>query len=613
MKKAILPIDVDDTQFKGFLELFGKYQDQLKEMPEQWKGANEVLNAGIAAIAEQTHAIAKHLNSAITAQKQFANATHSSASGLKKMAKEAKSVADHIFGIGKFVLKLGAVGGGLFAGALYGIDKLAGSALSSARGARGIGVSPGALRAFGTDYRQIAPDNLPNSVYASQRDLTQLPLLAYAAGLSPTQAANMSPVAMSQLLVRQAHDYYLQNKNNPAMLSPQAGKMMGFAAGGLGIEDVTRAGNTPMRDILDAQSRFAVDKNRFNYDNNTLEGLRSFQYQLQAAGQALETNLSKHLSKLGPDLGGLVTTLEKDAEKLLNGALSDKNIAAIKSELDKFTTYLASGKAQDDIQSFASSLGDLAKVIHVIAHPYDSAVNGTTDLFEKAGNRLRNGYKLSELPDDVPGAKEAKAAIRAKLSAPVAGGVGPAGSRLSKAQEANLESALGLPAGSMAALIQTESSGRAGVVSKAGAIGLTQLMPGTAKGLGVTDPFDPVQNELGGARYFSQMRDFVHKLKPGASGMENMDMALAAYNMGPGAFQQFFKKHSGKDWMKFLPSETKREISSFSQNMAKIKENNGDTSILRQIARNTAAPTKIQVTMVTPTAARIATQANAAR
>ena len=72
-------------------------------------------------------------------------------------------------------------------------------------------------------------------------------------------------------------------------------------------------------------------------------------------------------------------------------------------------------------------------------------------------------------------------------------------------------------------LVQKESGGRVNAVSRAGAIGLTQLMPGTARDLGV-DPRDPVQNLDGGARYLRQMIDRFDG---------DLHLGLAAYNAGP--------------------------------------------------------------------------------
>lgn len=78
------------------------------------------------------------------------------------------------------------------------------------------------------------------------------------------------------------------------------------------------------------------------------------------------------------------------------------------------------------------------------------------------------------------------------------------------------------------ALVVVESAYRPDAVSRVGAGGLTQLMPGTAAELGVRDRFDPLENLFGGADYLA--RQLVR--------FGDLRLALAAYNAGPGRVAQ---------------------------------------------------------------------------
>jgi soluble lytic murein transglycosylase-like protein len=143
-------------------------------------------------------------------------------------------------------------------------------------------------------------------------------------------------------------------------------------------------------------------------------------------------------------------------------------------------------------QAFASQLQD-ATASAAIAGTNPTDATATTSLMSTG---------VSELPADVPYGAEITAAAKKH-------GIDPA---------------------LLAGLVKQESGFNPNAGSPAGARGLTQLMPGTAAGLGVTNVLDPAQSLDGGAKYLRAQLD--------AFGGD-VARALAAYNAGPGAVQRY--------------------------------------------------------------------------
>lgn len=90
-----------------------------------------------------------------------------------------------------------------------------------------------------------------------------------------------------------------------------------------------------------------------------------------------------------------------------------------------------------------------------------------------------------------------------------------------------------VPAALLIAMAKVESEFNPNAVSGAGAIGIMQLMPATAAGLGVSDPYDPRQNIMGGAKYIAQN---IEQFKNYSNCLE---LAIAAYNAGPNAVVEY--------------------------------------------------------------------------
>jgi soluble lytic murein transglycosylase-like protein len=88
----------------------------------------------------------------------------------------------------------------------------------------------------------------------------------------------------------------------------------------------------------------------------------------------------------------------------------------------------------------------------------------------------------------------------------------------------------GVPRALVRAVLMAESAGDPNAMSSAGAQGLMQLMPATAAGCGISDPFDPQQNVQCGTSYLHGLLARYHN---------DVTKAVAAYNAGPGAVDEY--------------------------------------------------------------------------
>ena len=139
------------------------------------------------------------------------------------------------------------------------------------------------------------------------------------------------------------------------------------------------------------------------------------------------------------------------------------------------------------------------------------------------GNAVTGGATPPQSTTFASALQQASAPTATAASA--GGGATPYDDLIAQAAQAN-----GVDPALLKGLIRQESNFDPNAHSPAGATGLTQLMPATAAGLGVTDPTDPAQAIQGGAKYLRQQLDRF-------GGDEKL--ALAAYNAGPGAVAKF--------------------------------------------------------------------------
>lgn len=157
-------------------------------------------------------------------------------------------------------------------------------------------------------------------------------------------------------------------------------------------------------------------------------------------------------------------------------------------------------------------------------------VEGRTRLYLSAGEDSYIEFR----PDEIAAVEHLPDPPPAPLTAPAPSASAPKDAKLSEADLREMLSEAGhehnLDVDLLASLVKAESNGDARAVSRAGAQGLMQLMPATAKDLGVHDSFKPEENVRGGAAYLDALLTQYH---------DNLALALAAYNAGPEAVARY--------------------------------------------------------------------------
>ena len=520
--KSIISVDVDTVQWERFQQLFEKYNAQLSKMPEKWAainkrsaGAGDAFKAMTAALLAQNQAARDSTSAHDKQTRQLAHSDRLWTSMARSTAAVTKNVVNATTALIKWTGILGAVGGLLGGGGLFGIDRMAAGAANQRRSAMGLGMSTGEQRAFQINFeRLVDPDAFLSWMNTMETDVTkQAP--AYAMGLKLTHRTGDDAVAM------------LRSMRSLARSMPEEFLNSAFSARGLQVsdQDQHRLHDMGDKEFNQLIQGYLTSKNDLNIPDDVGKRWQELTTTLEKAGASIYKTFVVGLAGLAEPLEHLSQAAVKFVEVLLKSDLVKDAIDNLAKWLNSFSGEVSAPQFLDSVKQFTSDIGTLAHVIHAVTNPGETA--------GKAASGVRAFF--SPTADDV---KKYPGLLASSLS--------------------RLDDSFNLHAGLLETVKGVERSGEKAVSGK-GAMGTFQLMPDTWKAYGAkfggTNPFDPVQNMQAAARFLAHLEN---KYKGDLSNV------LAAYNWGEGNVDTSLKgpfNYKGvRHEQGWLPQETRQYI-----------------------------------------------------
>ncbi|HGV3103994.1 lytic transglycosylase domain-containing protein [Escherichia coli] len=544
--KSIVDIDVNDDKFVAFMERFREYQSALDDLPEAWrvaavgigesskqtekaKGETKELGAEFNAVAEAILTINSgidrlntNLEDSKKKQDEFNKSTRSAKGFLSDATKDAKSLAGHIKEATASLLSWGGIvgifTGVLGVGGLFGINRLAATTGAQRFTSLGLGTSIGALDSTAINYQKALgnPAGTLGAIRDSQMDLSKRWTFQAMGINNPDQ----DPAKLLPQMIRNARDIFVQNGST--LQGAQAHGLTNFFT----LDDLNRFKNMSDEEITAMEKRAQQDARMLQITDQQARQWQDFNVQLDYSSQSIRNTFVRGLGPLTPQLSKLSDALSGAIDTVLKSPELGKWIDALAGGIERFGNYLASPTFKSDVESFMSGVERLGRVIMKVLGWLDGGSSAMDDI--KSGSSFLN----NDVQTDAGGNHFVKGGL-SDPNTPAASkwlarhlysltGTAPAEYDqyfLDAAKKYNVDPRW------LKAIAAGESSWDQNAVSKAGAKGLMQVMPGNFQP--GENPFDPRDNIMAGARVFKDGLDWASRNAGG-----DFDEALRYYNGG---------------------------------------------------------------------------------
>lgn len=417
---SVINIEVKDEQFRKFVEMFKMYQDGVEEMPEAWEKLDKAMNgagkgfaktakgtqAAMVLSAEHAEALTNALNKATKAQKGFGSATRQSESGMRKLASTAGKVGKEIFGVTKYLLKVGGIGTGLAGlGGLFGMDRLANNVMETRKSARAMGMNQGQLNAWRINMGQYVGSGVLSGAANAQVNPAKWGWLS-TLGISAKQAHAESA---SKLAIQEINAVRKAWKKNPSLLTPQAmaAQQLGWSVGD--IRNVGQAG----KGLSTAEHHALSDAGALGYSGKVAREWSQLSVQFHRAGVTIETALIRALAPLTPKVKELS---QEFAHFIMAFSKSEDATAAIhklEHALGSFASFVGSKQFRQDALRFGRDITAMGhameaflKFFGLLSSPKTTSPHSGHPMLHDVPQRMKDG--LPGAPTQQSGAKERK-------------------------------------------------------------------------------------------------------------------------------------------------------------------------------------------------------------
>ncbi|WP_248786270.1 lytic transglycosylase domain-containing protein [Escherichia coli] len=541
--KSIVDIDVNDDKFVAFMERFREYQSALDDLPEAWrvaavgigesskqtekaKGEAKELGAEFNAVAEAILTINSgidrlntNLEDSKKKQDEFNKSTRSAKGFLSDATKDAKSLAGHIKEATASLLSWGGIvgifTGVLGVGGLFGINRLAATTGAQRFTSLGLGTSIGALDSTAINYQKALgnPAGTLGAIRDSQMDLSKRWTFQAMGINNPDQ----DPAKLLPQMIRNARDIFVQNGST--LQGAQAHGLTNFFT----LDDLNRFKNMSDEEITAMEKRAQQDARMLQITDQQARQWQDFNVQLDYSSQSIRNTFVRGLGPLTPQLSKLSDALSGAIDTVLKSPELGKWIDALARGIERFGNYLSSPEFTSDVLSFMDGVKRLGQSVSRLIDLFAGKISlsefmsGSSSIL---GSSTREDAEGSQ--PYVPGSESDPRVWGVLKWGKMASGVSPTQyddyfSEAAKKYNVDPRWLKAIAAG--------ESSWDQNAVSKAGAKGLMQVMPGNFQP--GENPFDPRDNIMAGARVFKDGLDWASRNAGG-----DFDEALRYYNGG---------------------------------------------------------------------------------